>query len=625
MCGIAGILGKEVSPQAIHHCSDVLAHRGPDAVGIYHQDDVCLIHRRLSIIDLSDAANQPMYSEDGRWVIVFNGEIYNYRELRAQLEQQGIRFTTQSDTEVVLKAFMHQGPDCVQSFIGMFAIALYDTQEGRMFLLRDRVGVKPLYYHQGKGVLLFGSELRSLYSWGVLERSVSKPGLAAYLSLGYLPADNCIMDQVHKVPPGHMITWTKSTGQLKAAPYWNLEEKINGKYAGNSLEDNTERLEELMISSVKYRMVADVPVGVFLSGGIDSSLVTALLQKHFGNIRTFTIGFDDPVYNESGYADKVAQHLGTEHHSRILNAGDARNVLHEYFDMYDEPFADSSGIPTNLVSKFAREQGCKVVLSADGGDELFGGYGRYVDASRSYQKLKRMPGGALYTAAYGSLLRSTRHAGWKNAGNKLAKLNDWVTATAKGFSSFYPAYLSVPSQELITRFAGINLDTPGVTDQASEAESMMLWDFKNYLPDDLLVKVDRATMFNHIEGREPLLDHRLIEFAFNLPLAHKIAGGQHKVILRHLLDRYIPRSFFERPKMGFSIPLFKWFGQDLESEFAWAFDPAVLQGIGYLDGAEIGRQYRLYLKLKQQNRQDNLLLIWHLYCLVKWHYRYMQL
>lgn len=628
MCGIAGILGKKVEQGAIQNCSKSIAHRGPDATGVFQHNDVCLIHRRLSIIDLSDAANQPMYSDDGKWVIVFNGEIYNYEEIRNRLISEGEHFKTHSDTEVVLKAFIKYGESCVDEFIGMFAIAIFNTAEEKLFLFRDRVGVKPLYYYYKNDVLIFGSELRSLLSWGVVEKKINKDGLAAYISLGYLPAEYCIINEVKKVAPGHSITWDKQKNILTTKAYWSLQDKITGAHKTNSLEENVARLEEIMISAVKYRMVADVPVGIFLSGGIDSSLVTALLQKHFGNIKTFTIGFDDPVYNEAEYANKIAAHLGTDHYSRILTAADAKEVLNEYFEMYDEPFADSSGIPTNLVSKFARENGCKVVLSADGGDELFGGYSRYINAAISYNKFEKIPAVAkgAYQFAYNNALHHTLHSSWKNAGNKLGKLKDWIHSTKKGFSVFYPAYLSVPNQTLVHRITGAkyNYDGKPAAYNIPPAEAMMAWDFANYLPDDLLVKVDRATMYNHIEGREPLLDHRLIEFAFNLPLDQKISGGTNKVILRELLDKYIPRSYFERPKMGFSIPLFKWFGKDLEHEFEWAFSKSTLAAIDYLDSTEVSKQYQLYHTFKKQGKQDNLLLVWHLYCLIKWHYRYMQ-
>lgn len=629
MCGIAGLFGVVASEQTIQECNQSLLHRGPDAGGVFRHEDTCLIHRRLSIIDLTASANQPLYSHGGEWVIVFNGEIYNYKELRQELIQEGFLFSTSSDTEVVLNMYIRYGREAVKRFIGMFAFSIYNTVTRRLAIFRDRVGVKPLYYSVKNNILSFASELRCIRILRPEAVDINVESLQQYLNFGYISRDNSILNTVSKLPPGCCLEWDHVSKEMTVYRYWSLEDQLCEDTGKLSYGEAKEKLEELLISSVSYRMVSDVPVGVFLSGGVDSSLVTALLQKRFGNIRTFTIGFDEKKYDEAGYAKKVADYLQTDHYEKYLSVEDARGTLSEFFLMYDEPFADSSGIPTSIISKFAKQNGCKVVLSADGGDELFGGYDRYISAARLYRRMNTLPYQQIgYIANISSrLFNSPLIASYRNLNNKISKFGSRSLNARKDFLSFYESFLSVFSSSSIERITGMPLRPAlcPLEDDGNVEEKMMRWDFQHYLPNDLLVKIDRATMFNNIEGREPLLDHRLIEFAFSLPSSFKIDEKGGKKIAREILYKHLPREYFERPKMGFSIPLFKWFGRQMEEEFQWAFSKEVLLGVPSIDYQEVLNHYKVYLKFRKAGKEYNLLAIWHLYCYIKWYYAHCNL
>jgi asparagine synthase (glutamine-hydrolysing) len=623
---------RDPSPY-IERVSASLAHRGPDAEGSFVEEGVCFIHRRLSIIDLSAAANQPFHSADGKWVLVFNGEMYNYRELRDLYGERGYTFRTHSDTEVVLAAFDAEGPACLERFIGMFAFALYNRHSRELFVARDRVGVKPLYYSVSDGRFAFASELRAMQALcpGL---TVNQDAIADFLAVGYIRAPYTPFTGVHKLLPGHYLILRD--GQPHALHrYWSPEAFFTHQSVPRitNASEARSRLREIMANSAAYRMVADVPVGVFLSGGIDSSLLTALLRERFDNIQTFSIGFDEARYNEAPYAAAVARHLGTRHHERILDKREVESALGDYFNAYDEPFADSSGIPTILLSRFAASEGCKVVLSADGGDELFGGYTRYWQFPGEYARLHRMARFPLRLAAGLASRAGLDRVRYRNFGHRLVKFDELLRVSAGPFSArFYEQRMAVTTERKIRTLcpgstgnnAGLfsgRIPTAGAA-SLPPGDLMALWDFTYYLPDDLLTKVDRATMHNSIEGREPFLDHRLVEFAFSLDPSLKFDGAGGKRILKDLLATYIPSELVERPKQGFSIPLFQTIHARLIRDFEEWLNAGVPAATGFLSQPAVEAEYRRFRYFQRKGKESNVLFMWHLYCLIQWWLRW---
>jgi asparagine synthase (glutamine-hydrolysing) len=620
MCGIAGFSSKRLKEHHLREMCNRISYRGPDADGYFFENETGLGHRRLSIIDLSDAANQPMFSEDGSYVIIFNGEIYNYQELSGELIAKGLHLRTHSDTEIVLQYFQMYGPEAVHRFIGMFAFAIYHRPSETLHLFRDRVGVKPLHYYWKNGEFYFASELKALIPC-LVEKEIEAVALTDFFRFGYIRSPHTIFKHVYKLPPGHYVVLKNN--ELQVRKYWDVEDRISKRDTIKE-DEAVEELEALMTSSFNYRMVADVPVGIFLSGGIDSSCLTAILSKSHSNLKTFSIGFDDDWYNEAPYAKEIAGFLGTDHHEQILSDTDAERVLDQYFSIYDEPFGDSSGIPVFLISQFAKENGCKVVLSADGGDELFGGYGRYHEVPTLYNQFKRLK---LATAVVrpGLKLLSGIDIQRYNLQHRVNKLDSLMEALKGDEIDFYLSHLAINSkQELLKILNGESvIEDERQMGDFSFLEKMMLWDFKNYLPDDLLVKVDRASMATSIEAREPFLDHRLVEFIFSLPPDLRIRRGFSKHLLKRVLFGYIPEKYFERRKMGFSIPLFKWFSRKLDKEFEELFTERTLSKINVLDSAFVLNEYKKYLYFKSRNKEYNMLMIWHLYVFVKWWQRWM--
>lgn len=580
MCGIVGywnIADSSVGFNEDLNQAIILLHqRGPDDSGIWFNDKgVGLGHARLAILDLSQHGHQPMLSDDGRYVMVFNGEVYNFREICQELEDKGFRFHGSGDSEVVLAAFQEWGVDCVRRFIGMFAFAIWDNQDNKLFLFRDRVGVKPLYYAWDGKFFWFGSELKALRAFKYWTPEINRQALGEFFQYGYIAAPRTIYKHVYKLLPGHWLELSRYVFKPSIHCYWSLSDIVaQGKLSGSE-DELADRMEELIISAFNYRMVADVPVGVFLSGGIDSSIVTAILQKHSGQqIHTYTIGFREAGYNESVWAKKVADYLGTKHTEYILELNKAHEIIPKLPQIYDEPFGDSSCIPTLMVSRLARQE-VKVALSADGGDELFGGYTRYI----------------LNPVRFTTIMAKPRWLRW--LGSKgLSALP--ISSMARGLSLFSILGSELPSK-LLRKMIKLKSILPNVTTsdvfRASEAhfmpsevnqligdyedprqwveaysgnfeEQMMQWDFYYYLPDDIMTKVDRSTMAMSLEGREPLLDHRLIEFAFRLPFYLRIGKSGQKHLLRKILYRYLPKELIDRPKQGFSIPINKWLRKD---------------------------------------------------------------
>lgn len=584
MCGITGFLSfqkNKFTEADLHLMTDSLAHRGPDAAGFYYDGIAGLGHRRLSIIDLSIRANQPMVSSNGRYVIVYNGEVYNFREIGARLKstsrkQEEIKFKTSSDTEVILEAFVAYGFDFVNQLNGMFAIAIYDNQLNELYLFRDRLGIKPLYYFWDTVNFVFGSELKAITRLKDIPKLINKDAISDFLHLGYIPAPSSIYKNIFKMMPGSLI---KVSGNgIEYTKYWNIRNKISSNIITDK-EQALVKLSDYIISSVQYQLKSDVPFGVFLSGGIDSSLVTAqAVGLSSVKVNTFSIGFEENSHNESEYAKAIANYLGTDHHEFIVSYKDAIQLIDPVLEAYDEPFADSSAIPTMLVSKLAKQY-VTVTLSGEGGDELFFGYGAYKWArwlDNPLLKLTRKP----LSWAFGKMPNRYQRVG------KLLDYRDPRKIRSHIFSQEQYMFTEWELENLLNpEYKGVSdLDESmrsssllRLFDEQQESksfyvkerklnamESQALFDIQYYLPDDLLTKVDRASMRYSLETRVPYLDHRVVEFALNLSPELKYKNGVSKYILKKILFQYIPEHLFDRPKQGFAIPLSTWLQNELK-------------------------------------------------------------
>ena len=552
---------------------DTLAYRGPDDAGLWCEGPVGFGHRRLSIVDLSPLGHQPMESADRRFVICFNGEVFNFGDLRRELEALGHRFAGHSDTEVMLAAFSAWGVrEAVGRFIGMFAFALWDRQAQALHLVRDRLGIKPLYVGRTQaGDLLFASELKALAAHPAFSRRTSSDAAAQFLRHGYVPAPLSIYQDAVKLEPGHMLTLSSpgrgvAGGDALLEPRGGRPARRRGAIPGRRAARPLAELEDLVRDAVRLRMIADVPLGAFLSGGIDSSLVVAMMQAQSPRpVRTFTIGFTEARFDEAPFARSVARHLGTDHTELLVTPADALAVIPRLPEMFDEPFADSTAIPTYLVSELARRH-VTVSLSGDGGDELFGGYARYRRTERAWRAIGWMPPSARRVLARG--LRAGGLAGGARLGRRLDKAADWLGAASP--DAMY--------ERLVVTTSNVQALLPAAAVEAGAIRQLvartgflplparfMFADTRIYLPDDLLSKLDRASMAVSLEGRVPLLDHRVVEFAWRLPLHLR----REKRLLKCLLARHVPESLFDRPKMGFEIPLAEWLRGPLR---AWATD-----------------------------------------------------
>lgn len=611
MCGIAGFVTRDNQldlREDLETAVERLSHRGPDDHGTwFNNTGTGLGHRRLSILDLSAHGHQPIATADGRFTMVFNGEIYNFADIRKTLIEKGYAFAGTGDTAVVLASFQEWGDAAVDRFIGMFTVAVWDQAERRLLLVRDRVGIKPLYYGWDGRTLWFASELKGLRAFRHWRPQVDMRAVGEFLQYGYISSARSIYQNVYKLEPGHHLT-LEADVPPKVERYWSV---INNATAPASpSEDAVEaELEELLTDACQYRMISDVPVGVYLSGGIDSSVVTALLARKQGrSLRTFTIGFSEAKHDESVWARRVAEHLGTEHTEYILGVEEALDLARRWGDLFDEPFADASGIPTYLVSRLASQE-VKVVLSADGGDELFSGYQLYPDVLGKWQRLASVPGwlrvagrSSLAAVPVGTVDRlmsvtglSADQRGW--VGRRIKRLRTALANPTPG--SVYDASIAYWLPEDIRRLIGDYEPPRPPMDlyDGDPAEQMCLWDLHHYLPEDILTKVDRTTMAVSIEGREPLLDHRVVEYAFGLPLNLRRGALGSKHILKKILYRHVPREFVDRPKQGFSIPLDEWLREDLKTlvhdhlepdriRNAGVFDPDIVAGLvkNYYDG-----------------------------------------
>jgi len=561
MCGIAGIFSRNpITSDEINPMLECLLHRGPDAKGMYRNADstLALGHTRLSVIDLSSVANQPMLSQDERYVIVFNGEVYNFAAVKKELAQY-YTFRTHSDTEVIVYAYAHWGKEMVRKLEGMFALAIYDKQEDLLFVCRDRVGKKPLFYYQDNDHFIFASEIKSIRRHPIAKQKskINHQALYTFLHLGYIPTPFTVYDAVHKFPKGH--TGTVKRGEpIKMSSYWN-ESDYAVPAANLSVDEAKSELKSRLHESVSRRLISDVPLGSFLSGGTDSSLVTALASKQSsGKLKTFSIGFRESKFNETAYAKGVAKALNTEHQEYILSEKEAVDILETYVRHFDEPFADTSAIPTMLVSQLARKE-VTVALTGDGGDELFLGYGSYDWANRLDSGFFRSAGPMIAAGlrTFGNdRLKRVSHLFERVDRNKL---RSHIFSQEQYFFSDRDIRDLIVNPDYYQAFEYEDKPVKGLT----AAEHQALFDMQCYLPDDLLVKVDRASMFHALECRCPLLDYHVVEFALQLPYHFKRRGDVKKWLLKELLAEYLPSSLVHRPKWGFSIPLSQWLKKDL--------------------------------------------------------------
>jgi asparagine synthase (glutamine-hydrolysing) len=615
MCGIAGYFGSGGKRDSLEPIGNTLKHRGPDGSGIYSNDEIGLVHTRLSIIDLSDAGAQPF--QFSKWVLIFNGELYNYLEVRKELINSNYEFKTQTDTEVVIKAFDLWGEKAVDKFIGMFAFAIYNTESKTLWLFRDRIGVKPLYYAYENGTIYFASELKAFKHFNI-RQDIDVDSLEYYLKFGFTPSNKSIYTNTKKLQAG---TYLKiKNGALQLNSYWH----IPPPQSSNKNESGIiEELHELLISACRYRMVSDVPVGVFLSGGIDSSLVTSILAKHHGKITTLNIGFNETEFNESVFAQQIADHLRVDFRSSTLTLQKAKVIFDQFYSIYDEPFSDTSGIPTSYIAAFAREIGVKVVLSADGGDELFAGYKHYQRTIQLYKRIKALPSlvnKSLVSVSKklisSALRKSVIHLNFEH---KLYAFEELLSAP--DFGSFYKSVIANQSQDELTNLlTGISSDQHDGTPLSHDSlYEMRKWDLENYMTDDLLVKVDRATMYNQVECREPLLDHRLVEFAFKLPSSLHTKNKESKYLLKKILSQYIPKHYFNRSKQGFSIPIFKWFKSDLDQHFKYYFQEKLLDETGLFKTSEVLHELKKYEHYKTLGRDYNIEKLWRILSFMMWY------
>lgn len=557
MCGIAGYysIDNVFNSSELDAVGKSITSRGPEYQGMFSDDRAGLVHRRLKIIDLSDESNQPMFSDDRRYVIAYNGEVYNYDEIRRCLRGE---MRTKSDTEVVLKSLIEYGLEAIADFNGMYAIALYDTVEKKLLLIRDRMGVKPLYYYWDGHNLAFASEIKALLQFSFINKNktVNYSALNQFLHLGYSGVEETIYTSIYKLPAGSFMEVTEAG--LHIDTYWTTQDSVT-KETVDELYSAKEILRDLVEQSVRYRLRSDVPYGTFLSGGIDSSLVTAVAQRNLSTrLKTFTIGFAESKFDERSHAKEIADYLGTDHTELVVTERDALSIVPKILDIYDEPFADSSAIPTMMVSQLAKSQ-TTMVLSGDGGDELFMGYGAYTWAQRLQNPL-------LQTFRKPISMILGCGSSWSKRVGKVINYPNKEQLPSHIFSQ--EQYLfsrkeiaSVLSQDYVHDFSLSQYNT--VDRELSPAENQALFDMNYYLREDLLVKVDRASMHHSLEVRVPLLDYTIVEFALNLNENLKLRNGVQKYLLKQVLYDYVPAHLFARPKWGFSIPLCKWLKTDL--------------------------------------------------------------
>lgn len=607
--------------------TDVIGYRGPDDQGREELEvgnaTLGLGHRRLSILDLSPLGHQPYHFE--QISLIYNGEVYNFKEVREELIAKGYSFASESDTEVIIKGYHAWGISVVEKFIGMFAFALVDKKNEKLFLVRDRAGVKPVHYFWKNDVLLFGSEMKSFHQHPDFTKELDYDSLSLYFKYSYIPAPYTIFKNTHKLNPGSFLEIDLKSKEIKTVRYWNVIDQYNKPKLNISYDEAKEQLEELLKSACEYRMVSDVPVGVFLSGGYDSTAVAALLQANrTEKLKTFTIGFTEPKFDEAPHAKKVANHLGTDHTEHYCTHKEAFDIIPTLSNLYDEPFGDNSIIPTTLVSQLARKK-VTVALSADGGDEIFAGYPKFkmsLDYTRKFPFWMRKLSSHGMGLINPDMLPFTRKAfNFSTRYNKMKLImadNDPVHAM-KIISQFNTEpelrrRLKFPYKELKTDF-----DIQGeLNDSNDDVNRMLAIDYRTFLVDNNLTKVDRATMSVSLEGREPLLDHRIIEFAARLPSNYKFADGRTKIILKDIVHKYVPPAIMDRPKMGFIVPIMNWFRVELKEILMHYLAEDRLKQEGIFNYKEVVELRDRYIKGDSVNVQK----LWHLLIFQMWKERW---
>ncbi len=594
MCGISGFVdfSKKTEQTILEKMNRTLSHRGPDGegYGMYFTDNtsIGLGHRRLSIIDLTEGGSQPQSYQNLH--ITFNGEIYNYAEIKKTLEEKGHVFNSHSDTEVILHAYKEWGDAALQKFIGMFAFVIYDEENQKIFVARDRAGVKPLFYYWKNDIFLFGSELKALVQHPSFDKFINIDAVAAFMQYAYVPTPHCIYNNTYKLKPGHFLELNIKTKTILTQQYWNVYDAYNKPTLKISLPDAITETEKILTSAFQYRMVSDVPVGVFLSGGFDSACVTALLQKNnTEKIKTFTIGVPDAGINEAPYAKEIAEHLGTDHTEFYCTQKEALEIIPQLPFFYDEPFADSSAIPTTLVCKIARQK-VTVALSADAGDEIFAGYNRYSYMMKYGKLLNNIPGFIRKSVAgimdnvpakkvpfvNNSYAFESRYEKIKTSLKNPSAKNILKNITQQMNGDYIAQLFKRPINVLPTAFDNNELQK----ESYSTLNYMMAIDYQTYLADDILQKVDRASMSVGLEGREPFLDHRVIEWAAQLPMEYKYNNGEKKFIIKKIVHQYIPQEMMDRPKMGFGIPIADWLKKDLKAIVDYYFNITFIEKQG---------------------------------------------
>jgi asparagine synthase (glutamine-hydrolysing) len=633
MCGIAGFVDmNNTSSEAIlEKLTNTLFHRGPDGFGnrFFQTNNFQsgLGHRRLSIIDLSDTGKQPMKFEN-LW-ITFNGEIYNYKEIKAELISLKHKFEGNSDTEVILHSFAQWGTDCISKFIGMFAFVIFDTNKNELICVRDRAGVKPFFYYWHDGLFLFASELKAFHQHPKFKKEININAVAAFMQFGNVPAPHCIYNYCSKLKPGHYLKFNIEQPAINTFKYWNVYDAYNKSKLDISFAEAKTETEKILKSAFEYRMVSDVPVGVFLSGGYDSACVTALLQKNRNEkIKTFTIAVPDIGLNEAPFAKAVSKYLGTDHHEFECNQKEALDLIDDLPYNYDEPFADSSAIPTSLVCKKANEQ-VKVALSADGGDEVFAGYNRYDYLMKYGRLLNQLPGffrkGTLKIMKMVPADKIPVLKNKYNFYNRYEKLKGLLNnPSPKNMMLSLSRQFDEKEIEQLLKKEVVELPTAYMSDEIkkqfySPLAYMMAIDYQTYLSDDILQKVDRASMASGLESREPFLDHRIIEFAAQLPDGFKYNNGNKKYILKEIVHQYIPKELMNRNKMGFAIPIENWLMNELKPKVDFFLNEKEM---------EVQNIFSVHYvqKLKQgfySGKKEHALKIWYLLMFQMWYKKWM--
>jgi len=633
MCGIAGFVdfNKTLDKELLTSMTDVLHHRGPDDSGYAFDTNqhanIGLGHRRLSILDLSTHGHQPMRYEDIQ--IIYNGEVYNFAEIKKELEELGLTFSSHSDTEVILKAYHKWGLKALEKLNGMFSIAIYDKKIQKLYLIRDRLGIKPLYLYQKDETIIFSSELKSFHKYKNFDKTLNIEAIGLFLQYQYIPEPHAIFSHCSKLKSGHYLEIDLKTKKVNTHKYWDVIDFYNKPKLDISLDEAIQESEKLLLSAFKYRMVSDVPVGIFLSGGYDSSIVTALLQhQQDEKLKTFTIGFHEKGFDEAPYAKKVAEYLGCEHTEYYCTQKDALEIIPKLPLIYDEPFADASAIPTTLVSKLAKEK-VTVSLSADGGDEIFAGYDKYTQTLQYYNLFKKIPTFAKNPLAslmevinpkYIPVLNNsynfeTRYEKVK----EILKSKDAIEAM--DFTGMYftasqtKQILKKKLQKIETNFSQGSL----LNENNDDLNKMLAIDYKTYLTDDILTKIDRASMSVSLEGREPFLDYRIIEFAAQLPSHYKYKDGNKKYILKEIAHKYLPKELMDRPKMGFGVPIQEWFKDELKEYFLTYLDEKKLESEGIFNTKEVIKLRDQYLKTDNQNVEK----LWSILMFEMWYEKWM--